>query len=134
MRMMAILAGVAAMLVGVLLAQSDSDYQGWMKGVIAPTNQSLQKNIAAKDAAGVTADARKLQDTFKQVEEFWQKRNAPDAVNFAKQARTAAEAVSKDAAGGNMDQAGADAKSLAATCGGCHMAHREKGDSGFKIK
>jgi hypothetical protein len=52
MRMLSILAGIAAMLVGILLAQSDSDYQGWMKGVIAPTNQSLQKNIACQGCRG----------------------------------------------------------------------------------
>jgi hypothetical protein len=116
-----------------LLAQSDADYQSWMK-LIAPTNQSLQKNLAAKDAAAVGADAKKLEDAFKQVEGFWEKRNAPDAVNFAKQAHMAASAVAKSAASGNMDQAANDAKGIGATCGGCHMAHREKGDAGFKIK
>jgi len=45
---------------GLLLAQSDSDYQGWMKTVGA-TNGSLQKNIAAKDQAAASADAAKLQ-------------------------------------------------------------------------
>jgi hypothetical protein len=127
------LAGITAVVVGALMAQTDADYQGWMK-TVAATNQSLQKNLAAKDAAGVSADATKLQDTFKQVEGFWGKRNASDAVDFAKQAQTAAGAVAKDASAGNMDQAAADAKTLAAQCGGCHMAHREKGDSGFKIK
>ena len=38
---------------GLLLAQSDSDYQGWMKTVGA-TNGSLQKNIAAKDGAAAS--------------------------------------------------------------------------------
>jgi len=133
MRIICILAGLAAMALSVLLAQSDADYQSLMKTVGA-TNQSLQKNLAAKNASGLTADATKLQDTFKQVEDFWLKRNAPDAVDLAKQAETAAGAISKDASSGNMDQAAADAKILAASCGGCHMAHREKGDSGFKIK
>ena len=133
MRTMRILAAIAATIIGVLLAQSDADYQSWMK-TVAATNQSLQKNLAAKDAKGVSADAAKLQDTFKQVEGFWQTRNSADAMNFAKQAQTAAASISKDVEAGNMDQAAADAKSLAAVCGQCHMAHREKGDSGFKIK
>jgi hypothetical protein len=131
---MYIVAGMTAIFVaGFLLAQSDSDYQGWMK-TVAAANQGVQKGIAAKDGSAVAADAKKLEDTFKQVGDFWQKRNAPDAVNFARQAQTSAAAVSKSAAAGNMDQAAADAKSMAANCGGCHMAHREKGDSGFKIK
>jgi hypothetical protein len=133
MRFVCALAGAVALLVGVLLAQSDADYQGWMK-TVAATNGSLQKNLAAKDAAAVSADATKLQDTFKQVGAFWQQRGAADAVNLAKQAQDAAASVSKAAASGNLDQAAADAKNIAATCGQCHMAHREKGDSGFKIK
>jgi hypothetical protein len=121
------------MVAGILFAQGDAEYQTWMK-TVAATNQSLQKNLAAKNAAGVSADATKLADTFKEVQGFWQKKNTPDAVNFAKQAQMAAEAVSKDASAGNLDQAAAGAKDLAAVCGQCHMAHREKGDSGFKIK
>jgi mono/diheme cytochrome c family protein len=134
MRFVCALAGALALLVGVLLAQSDADYQGWMK-TVAATNGSMNKNIAAKDSAGASADAMKLADTFKEVGGFWQKRGgAPDAVNFAKAAQDAAAAVSKDAAANNWDQAAADAKTVAAQCGQCHMAHREKGDSGFKIK
>ena len=134
MRFVYALTIAVALLVGVLLAQSDADYQGWMK-TVAATNGSLQKNIAAKDAAAVSADATKLGDTFKQVGGFWQKRGgAPDAVGFAKAAQDAAAAVSRDAAASNWDQAAADAKTIAAQCGQCHMAHREKGDSGFKIK
>ena len=118
---------------GFLLAQSDSDYQSWMKTVGA-TNGSMQKNIAAKEGAAVAADAKKLEDTFKQVEDFWEKRHVTDAINFAKQAQSAATAVAKSATAGNMDQASADAKTLAMACAGCHMAHREKTEAGFKIK
>ena len=128
--LVAVIAGAAA---GVVLAQTDSDYQPWMKA-IAASNGSLQKNLQAKNADGVAGDAKMLESNFKQVESFWEKRNAPDAVKFAQQAQAAAVAVSKAAAAGNFDEATAQAKSLAANCGGCHMAHREKGESGFKIK
>ena len=133
MRLICILAGTVAMVAGILFAQSDPEYQSWMK-TVAATNQSLQKNLAAKNASGVSEDATKLADTFKEVEGFWQKRNTTDAANIAKQAQTAAAAVSKDATSGNMEQAATDAKTLAAACGECHMAHREKAESGFKIK
>jgi soluble cytochrome b562 len=118
---------------GVLFAQSDNDYQSWMK-TVAASNQSLQKKIAAKDGAGAAADAQKLEDTFKLVEEFWQKRNAVDAVHFAEQAQTAAASISKSAAAGNIDQASAEVKNLMTNCSGCHSAHREKTEGGFKIK
>ena len=116
-----------------MLAQSDSDYQGWMK-TIAATNGSMQKNVTAKDGPAAAADAAKLADAFKQVTAYWEAHNAPDAVGFAKKAQEVAMAVGKSATAGNMDQAAADAKTMGANCGGCHMAHREKTDAGFKIK
>ena len=126
----AITVGLSA---GFLLAQSDSDYQAWMKSN-ASNMGSLNKNIAAKESVAAAADAKKLEDTFKQVEDFWEKRHVTDAVNFAKQAQSAAAAAAKSATAGNMEQASADAKTLAMSCGGCHMAHREKTEAGFKIK
>jgi cytochrome c556 len=129
-----IVLAVSAMLSAALLsAQSDSDYQGWMK-TVGSTTESLRKNVAAKDAAAAGADVQTLQDTFKQVEMFWDKRGTADAVNFAKLAQTVLATVAKDAAGGNMDQAVTDTNSLAAACGGCHTAHRQKTLTGFKIK
>ena len=60
----------------VVRAQSDSDYQTWMKAVAA-SNGSLQKGIAAKDKGAIVAGAEKLQDTFKQVGDFWQQSAVP---------------------------------------------------------
>ena len=133
MQKMYVLTIVPALLVVGALAQSDSDYQSWMKS--NPVNlASLNKNIAAKDGAATASDAQKLEATFKQVEEFWKKRGADDAVNFAMKAQTAAAAIAKDASAGNFDQAAADVKSLQANCGACHMAHREGTAGSFKIK
>jgi hypothetical protein len=117
----------------VLLAQTDADYQGYMK-TVAASNAKFQKGIAAKDAAAVSSEGATLENVFKQVEAFWQKRNVADAEAFAKQAHTAAAAASKAAAAGNFDVASDEGKKLAATCGGCHATHREKGEVGFKIK
>src|SRR5258706_9327844 len=95
------LLGITTLLaVAVLSAQSDSDYQGYMK-IVGPTNASLQKNLAAKDASAVAADAKKLQATFKQVEAFWQARGVADAVTFAKNAQNVTGMVAKDAEAGN---------------------------------
>jgi cytochrome c556 len=131
---MYVVAIIAAVLVVGALAQSESDYQGWMKS--NPVNiGSLNKNIAAKDGAAAASDAQKLEATFKQVEDFWKKRGgADDAVNFAMKAQTAAAAIAKDASAGNFDQAAAGVKSLQANCGACHMAHREGTAGSFKIK
>jgi hypothetical protein len=134
MRRIPALAGLSALMIAGALAQSDSDYQGWMK-TNGATVASLNKDIAAKDGTAAAADAQKLQGVFKQVEAFWQARNAPDAVSFAQKAGTAAGAISAAATAGNMDQAAAEVKNLQANCGGCHMAHRERTPEGaFKIK
>jgi cytochrome c556 len=116
------------------VAQSDIVYQGWMKSNAANMG-SLNKNLAAKDAAGVASDAQKLEATLKQVGDFWKKRGgSEDAVNFSMRGETAAAAIAKAATGGNLDEAGAQVKNLQATCGGCHMAHREGSAGSFKIK
>jgi cytochrome c556 len=134
MKTMYVVAGLTAFLVaGIVFAQSDSDYQAWMKSNGAAM-ASLQKNVAAKDGNGVAADAKTLEGNLKQVEAFWTKRGgAPDAVNFAKMGQMAAATLAKDATG-NMDAVAADVKSLQGNCGGCHMAHREKTEAGFKFK
>ena len=133
MKKIAMVAIAAILIATAVFAQSEADYQGYMKTVFA-TNTSLGKNIMAKDAAGAAADAQKLADTFKMVEAFWQGRNVADAVGFAQKAGAAAMATAAAAKSGNMDDAAAAAKNIAPNCGGCHMAHREKTDAGFRIK
>ena len=118
---------------GVLLAQTEADFSGWMKEVAA-TNGKMKGAVAAKDAATATATAKVLENDFKQVETFMTKRGTADAAAMAKAASTAAANVQKAVAAGNFDEATTQAAAVAGSCGGCHMAHREKGDSGYKIK
>ena len=135
MKTLCAMVAVAALLaVGLAFAQSDSDYQAWMKSNGAAMG-ALNKSLMAKDAPGVASNAQTLGSNLKQVEDYWQKKGVADAVNFSKQGETAAAAVAKDAAGGNLDAAAADLKGLQGACGGCHMAHREgTAQTGFKMK
>lgn len=115
---------------GIVLAQSEADYAGWMKQ-IAATNKQLKGNIAAKDMKAAKANAKILEDNFKEVEMFWSKRgNAADAVNLAKQANMAASNVMSAVGSGDWDKAGTEAGAIGGTCGQCHMAHRGKGSDG----
>jgi len=113
-------------------AQSDADYQGYMK-TIGPANASMQKNLAAK-SADAAADAKKIQDTLKMVEAFWKAKGVDDAVGFAQKGQMIAGMVAADVAGGDFDKATADAKTIGQACGGCHMAHREGAAGNFHIK
>ena len=134
MKIVFVLASIGALLLaGFVLAQSEGDYQGWMK-MNGGNMGSLNKNIMAKNGEGAAADAQKLQATLKQVEAYWQQKNVPDAVAFAQKGQAAAAAVAKAASAGDMDAAAAELKNVQAACGGCHMAHREGTPGSFKMK
>ena len=115
-------------------AQDDAAYQEWMKTVSA-TNGSLRKNMEAKAADGVAADAKKLAEVFEQVHEYWEKKNVSDAAKFAADAESGFKEAAELASAGKLDEAGEAVKKAAATCAGCHGAHREKAaDGSWKIK
>ena len=125
---------IVALVAGIALAQSEADYQGWMKSNAASMG-SLNKNIMAKNGDGAAADAQNLESNFKQIGAFWKARGgADDAVNFAMKAEMAAGAAAKAASAGSFDEAQAQAKMVQGNCGGCHMAHREGTQGSFKIK
>lgn len=134
MRVIKVLVALLATVVFfVLLAQSDADYMGWMKAAVASKGK-VAKGIAAKDGPGVVTEAKAMETSFKGIEDYWTKKGAADATGFAKTARTASADIAAAAAKGDFDAAGAAMTTLGGTCGGCHMAHRAKGDSGFQIK
>ncbi|MCU1339739.1 MAG: hypothetical protein JWO19_5320 [Bryobacterales bacterium] len=135
MRVIKILVALLATVVFfVLLAQTDADYQGWMKAAVASKGK-VAKGIAAKDGPGTAAEAKAMESSFKQIEDYWTKKGASDAVGFAKQARTASADVAKAASAGDFDAANTAMMSLGGACGGCHMSHRAKGgDGSFQIK
>jgi hypothetical protein len=114
-------------------AQDDAEYQNWMKTVGA-TSASLKKNVEAKDFSAAT-DAKRLQDIFASVRAYWEKKNASDAVKLATDAESSYKQIMELASAGKFDEAAEPMKAAQATCGGCHMAHREKAaDGAWKIK
>jgi len=129
-----LVAFIATVVFFVLLAQSDADYQGFMKSAVASKGK-VAKGIAAKDGPGTAAEAKAMEASFKQIEDYWQKKGAADAVGFAKQARTGSADIAKAAAAGDFDAANTAMASVGGACGGCHMAHRGKNaDGAFQIK
>jgi hypothetical protein len=122
-----------ATLASIGLAQDEKDYQTWMKTVQA-TNGTLRKNIEAKMGDAAAADADKLSGVFKQVAAFWEMKGGADAVSAAQKAALTSDQISMAAKSGNWTEASAGLTTLGGTCGGCHMAHRERGPDGFKIK
>ena len=120
---------------GVMLAQTEADFSGWMKGVAA-ANKGVKGAVAAKDAATLTAAAKTFQDSFKAVETFFTKKGgAADAVGWAKANQEAAAAMGAAATAGNFEAAGTSAGVIGASCNTCHAAHREGAKGGpYTIK
>ena len=107
-----------------LFAQSADEFDAWMR-TIDEKNQSVQRNIADKDAKAAADDAKTLQDTFKLVEGFWQKRgNAQDAVDLSQKAGQRAAEVSKLIAAKDFDAASTQSVKIAETCTACHRLYR----------
>jgi hypothetical protein len=125
MRKIIIAVGIqTALAAGVVLAQSQDDFDAWMR-TIDEKNQSVQRNIAAKDADAASADAKTLEETFKLVEGFWAKRgNAPDAVELSKKAEAQAAEVVKSATAKDYDAASTLSINIAQTCTACHRLYR----------
>lgn len=119
---------------GVMLAQTEADFQGWMKQ-IAATNGKLKAGVAAKDKAAVTEAAKIMEDSFKQVGAFLGKMNFQDAVEWASANTKAAAAITAAANEGNFDEAEKQAGVIAGSCNTCHSVHREGAKGGpYKIK
>ena len=132
-RILLFAAGVTVFAVA-LLAQDEADYQKWMK-TVGTTSGSLRKNLDAKNGEAASADARKLQEVFDQVHDFWHKKNVDDAMKLAMDARDRFGEVAGQASAGKFDEASATFKKATADCGACHTAHREKAaDGSWKIK
>src|SRR5580698_3678085 len=69
---------IIGLLASFAFAQSADEFDGWMR-TIDEKNQSVQRNIADKDAKAAAEDAQVLGDTFRLVEKFWTQRgNAAD--------------------------------------------------------
>ena len=121
----AALAGTYAVFVSVqAIAQSADDFDAWMR-TIDEKNQSVQRNIAAKDAKAATDDALTMRDTFRLVEGFWKQRgHAPDAVDLSQKAEERAAEVVKSIAAKDFDAASAQSIKIAETCTACHRLYR----------
>jgi mono/diheme cytochrome c family protein len=128
---------VCTLFTGALLwAQNDdfAEYQGWMKSNAA-TVADLNKSLTAKDGAASHTDVRKLQENLAMVMAYWQSRDINDGVRFSLDATYGLAQVDVLVSQNKFDDAAAALKTAQASCGGCHMAHRDKAaDGSFKIK
>ena len=115
-------------------ADDQADFVAWMK-TTGGTMGKLRKEVDAKAFSDVAKDAATLEGVFKHVAEYFAKTNTADAVESAHAAAAASKKLADAANASNADDAAASLKAIGGTCGGCHMAHREKlPEGGYKIK
>ena len=115
-------------------ADDQADFVAWMK-TTGGTVGKLRKEIEAKAFPDAAKDAATLQEVFKHVEDYFAKTNTDDAVKMAQASHAAATKLAEAAAASDADGAAAGLKAVQGSCGGCHMAHREKlPEGGYKIK
>jgi cytochrome c556 len=142
-RVFAIACVFSLALVGTAIAQappaskssiaSEADYSAAMKE-IGQTNGMIGKALQGGNTADATKGAARLETLFRDVHAYWQAKKVDDATKFAADALAASQAMSKALAAGDV-MAATDARTkLGAQCMGCHTAHREKTESGFKMK
>lgn len=110
---------------GVVFAESEFDFEELMNDVETKI-QNVQNNIAAKDAATATTQAKELQDEFKLVEGFFEKRgDAPDAAHNAKEYQNKALSIQNALTAGDFDTAAAAANDFSKECrGACHDKYK----------
>ena len=130
-----ILPGLLALGMAVcVFAQSDADYQGWMKD-IAATSKNARKAVADKSGADAATSAQHLESIYKSVGEFFAKRGgADDAVAIAKKGETAAHDLAAAGSANDAEKMASSMQAINGTCGACHMAHRDGSAGAYKIK
>jgi cytochrome c556 len=135
MKVTIVLLFVAVVSFGSLRQSADeAEYTNWMKTVNA-TMGSLRNNIQGKVSDGAAKDAAILVDVFKKSEAFWKARKKDDAVEWSKNAATAAGEVEAAAKASDFEKAGTSLRAVFGNCAGCHNAYREKTpEGGYRFK
>lgn len=105
----------------LVAAETGFDFEEMMKDVETQT-QNVQNSISAKDVHTASTDAKKLEDEFKLVEDYFAKRgNAPDAVSISKDYEQMASTIQKSLAASDFDTAATVAADFSKQCrGACH--------------
>ena len=128
---------VVLALVAVAVAAASAQtrpYNVIMKDV-ASSFGTLRKSADASDFAASADHARRLEQLFKETEDFWTKFKTKDAIDAAVGARELAAAVAEAAAAKDASKMKAAAGGLGRFCTACHDSHREQmPDKSYRIR
>ena len=138
MRKVSVLIGVCMLVALGLTILAQDDITKALSPIMkdnGATMQSLRRNLDAKSADAVAADAEKLQNNFTQAAGIFKANKVGDAAKAAKANVALAGDIMKAAKAGNLDAAAEPAGALQKSCKGCHDLHREQlPDKTYKFK
>jgi cytochrome c556 len=102
---------------------------------VGPANTALRSDIEKMDVTLTKEHATALKQAFTQMESFWKSKGKPNAVQWAQEARKAAEGVDAAAATSNWEGVKSSAATLGQQCGACHTVYRERLEDGsYRVK
>jgi cytochrome c556 len=102
---------------------------------VGPANTALRGDIEKMDVNLTKEHATVLKQAFTETEAFWKSKGKPNAVQWAQEARKAAESIDQAVAAGNWDNVKSSATTLGQQCGACHGTYRERLEDGsFRVK
>jgi hypothetical protein len=120
-----VLAALAVFAAGaVASAQSVLDFDEWMQR-IDRRSQSVQRNLAARNASAAVADAREIGELYGSMEAYFtRKGNADNAVKLSREGRDLAATVVNSAIAKDFATASKAAVSIARGCRSCHLDYK----------
>jgi cytochrome c556 len=108
----------------VSLSAQARPYNLIMKDVSAASG-ALRKSVEASDFTASAEQARRLEQLFKETEEFWTRFKTKDAVDAAAGARELSASIAAAAGAKDAAKMKTAASGLGRFCTTCHDSHRE---------
>jgi cytochrome c556 len=109
-------------------------YNVIMKDVAAASG-ALRKSVEASDFAAAAEQARRLEQLFKETEEFWARFKTKDAIDAAAGARELSASIAAAAGAKDAAKMKTAASGLGRFCTTCHDSHREQmPDKSYRIR
>jgi cytochrome c556 len=130
------LAGLGLCLHGQEKQEKKPDEEAYQKLMQAAgaTVGDIKKNLEG-DLPAVAAGAKRLNETFDEVQSFWINRDLEEPEEWSGDVMDAADALGEAASKGDRAATQAAFKNLTGVCAQCHNTYREKDpNGGYRIR
>ena len=108
----------------IVYAQSILECDDWMQK-IDRCSQSVQRNLARRDASAASADAREIAELYGSMETFFNRKGiSGNAIKLSREGRELAVTVMSTVAGNDFTAATQAALGIAHACRTCHLQYK----------